>query len=179
MPIVVTSIPTLLPYQVARSEKDSAFCHVCSRFGHTVDLELSTQKNCIRNHEVNAPIQCTLLFLLEFTEWCEDFKWIHDRSAGHGSERNGIAETAVRQVNEGTSSLLVLSGLPGSSRVGAMECHYYLRKCSGFGGRYRTWRRMCPHRNPPTERSQIRKVRLQKWRHKNGSTAFMLTSART
>ena len=89
-----------------------------------------------------------IAILLEFTEWCEDFKWIHDRSAGHRSERNGIAETAVRQVNEGTSSLLVLSGLPGSSRVGAMECHYYLRKCSGFGGRYRTWRRMCPHRNP-------------------------------
>ena len=28
------------------------------------------------------------------------------------------------------------------------------------------------------ERSQIRKVMLQKWRHKNGSIVFMLTSAK-
>ena len=35
--------------------------------------------------------------------------------------------------------------------------------------------RMCPH-IPLKERPQIRKVMLQKWRHKNGSTVFMLTS---
>ena len=37
---------------------------------------------------------------------------------------------------------------------------------------------MCSH-IPPKERTQIRKVRLQKWRHKNGSTVFILTSANT
>ena len=35
----------------------------------------------------------------------------------------------------------------------------------------------CPH-IPLQEKTQIRKVMLQKWRHKNGSTVFMLTSAK-
>ena len=42
----------------------------------------------------------------------------------------------------------------------------------------RTWRRMCPH-IPLKERSRIRKVMLQKWRHTNGSTVFILTSLKT
>ena len=37
---------------------------------------------------------------------------------------------------------------------------------------------MCSH-IPLKERTQIRKVMLQKWRHQNGSTVFMLTSAKT
>ena len=36
----------------------------------------------------------------------------------------------------------------------------------------------CSH-IPLKERNQIRKVMLQKWRHKNGSMVFMLTSAKT
>ena len=36
---------------------------------------------------------------------------------------------------------------------------------------------MCSH-IPLKERTQIRKVRLQKWRYKNGSIVFMLTSAK-
>ena len=39
---------------------------------------------------------------------------------------------------------------------------------------WRTWRRMSPH-ILLKERSQIWKVMLQKWRHKNGSTVFILT----
>ena len=35
---------------------------------------------------------------------------------------------------------------------------------------------MCSH-IPLKERPQIRKATLQKWRHKNGSTVFILTSA--
>ena len=42
---------------------------------------------------------------------------------------------------------------------------------------WRIWRRMCSH-IPLKERTQIRKMRLQKWRHKNGSTVFTLTSAK-
>ena len=34
---------------------------------------------------------------------------------------------------------------------------------------------MCPH-IPLKERSQVRNVMLQKWRHKNGSTVSILTS---
>ena len=41
-----------------------------------------------------------------------------------------------------------------------------------------TWRRMCSH-IPLKEKSQIRKVTLQKWRHKNGSTVFILNSLKT
>ena len=37
---------------------------------------------------------------------------------------------------------------------------------------------MCSH-IPLKERTQIRKVILQKWRHKNGSTVFTFTSAKT
>ena len=40
---------------------------------------------------------------------------------------------------------------------------------------WRTWRRMCSH-IPLKERTQIRKVMLRKWRHKNWSTIFILTS---
>ena len=43
---------------------------------------------------------------------------------------------------------------------------------------WRTWRHFCSH-IPLKERTQIRKVMLQKWRHKNGSTVFMLYSAKT
>ena len=55
------------------------------------------------------------------------------------------------------------------------------RKAFLFGCRLsqwiqRIWRRMCSH-IPLKEWSQIRK--LQKWRHKNRSTVFMLTSAKT
>ena len=43
----------------------------------------------------------------------------------------------------------------------------------------RTWKRMCSH-IPLQERTQIRKaMMLHKWRHKNGSTVFMLTSSET
>ena len=42
----------------------------------------------------------------------------------------------------------------------------------------RTWRRMCSH-IPLQGRTQIRKAMLQKSRHKNGSTIFMLASAKT
>ena len=43
---------------------------------------------------------------------------------------------------------------------------------------WRTWRHLCSH-IPLKERTQIRKVMLQKWRHKNGSTVFMLNCAKT
>ena len=43
---------------------------------------------------------------------------------------------------------------------------------------WRTWRRMCPH-VPLKERSQIRKVMLQKWRHKHGSTVSFHTTPKT
>ena len=48
---------------------------------------------------------------LEFGKACEDLSWNHCTSTPHRSERNGIAERAVRRVKEGTSAVLLQSGL--------------------------------------------------------------------
>ena len=48
---------------------------------------------------------------LEFGHACEDFAWNHCTSTPHRSETNGIAERAVRRVKEGTSAVLLQSGL--------------------------------------------------------------------
>ena len=48
---------------------------------------------------------------LEFGKACEDLYWNHCTSTPHRSETNGIAERAVRRVKEGTSAVLLQSGL--------------------------------------------------------------------
>ena len=48
---------------------------------------------------------------LEFGKACEDLSWNHCTSTQHRSETNGIAERAVRRVKEGTSAVLLQSGL--------------------------------------------------------------------
>ena len=48
---------------------------------------------------------------LEFGKSCEDLIWNHRTSTPHRSETNGIAERAVRRVKEGTSAVLLPSGL--------------------------------------------------------------------
>ena len=45
----------------------------------------------------------------------------------HRSETNGIAERAVRRVKEGTSAVLLQSGLNGSWWADSVECFSYLR----------------------------------------------------
>ena len=49
--------------------------------------------------------------LLEFGKACEDLSWNHCTSTPHRSETNGIAERAVRRVKEGTSAVLLQSGV--------------------------------------------------------------------
>ena len=51
---------------------------------------------------------------LEFGKACEDLSWNHCTSTPHRSETNGIAERPVRRVKEGTSALLLQSGLDES-----------------------------------------------------------------
>ena len=51
---------------------------------------------------------------LEFGKACEDLSWNHCTSTPHRSETNGIAERAVRRVKEGTSAVLLQSGLDES-----------------------------------------------------------------
>ena len=64
---------------------------------------------------------------LEFGKACDDLSWNHCTSAPHRSETNGIAERAVRRVKEGTSAVLLQSGLNESWWADSMECYTYLR----------------------------------------------------
>ena len=64
---------------------------------------------------------------LEFGKTCEDLSWNHCTSTPHRSETNGIAERAVRRVKEGTSAVLLQSGLKESWWADSMECYTYLR----------------------------------------------------
>ena len=63
----------------------------------------------------------------EFGKSYEDFSWTHSTSTLHRSETNGIAERAVRRVKEGTSAVLLQSGLDEKWWVGSMEFYCYLR----------------------------------------------------
>ena len=64
---------------------------------------------------------------LEFGKACEDLSWNHCTSTPHRSETNGIAERAERRVKEGTSAVLLQSGLNESWWADSMECYTYLR----------------------------------------------------
>ena len=63
----------------------------------------------------------------EFGKACEDLSWNHCSSTPHRSETHGIAERAVRRVKEGTSAVLLQSGLNESWWADSMECYTYLR----------------------------------------------------
>ena len=64
---------------------------------------------------------------LDYGKACEDLSWNHCSSAPHRSETNGIAERAVRRVKEGTSAVLLRSGLDEEWWADSMECCTYLR----------------------------------------------------
>ena len=55
------------------------------------------------------------------------WSWNHCTSTPHRSETNGIGERAVRRVKEGTSAVLLQSGLNESWWADSMECYTYLR----------------------------------------------------
>ena len=64
---------------------------------------------------------------IEFGKACEDIAWNHCASTPHRSETNGIAERAVLRVKEGTSAVLLQSGLKENWWADSMECYTYLR----------------------------------------------------
>ena len=64
---------------------------------------------------------------LECGKACEDLSWNHCTSTPHRSETNGIAERAARRVKEGTSAVLLQSGLNENWWADSMECYTYLR----------------------------------------------------
>ena len=57
----------------------------------------------------------------------EDLSWTHRTSAPHRSETGGVAERAVRRVKEGTSAVLLQSGLDEKWWADSMGCHCRLR----------------------------------------------------
>ena len=69
----------------------------------------------------------TLTSPWKFDKACEDLSWNHCTSTPHRSETNGIAERAVRRVKEGTSAVLLQSGLDENWWADSMECYTYLR----------------------------------------------------
>ena len=64
---------------------------------------------------------------LELGKSCEDLSWNHCTSTPYRSETNGIAESVVRRVKEGTSAVLLQSGLDEKWWADSMECYTYLR----------------------------------------------------
>ena len=65
--------------------------------------------------------------LMGFGKACEGLSWNHRTSTPHRSETNGIAERAVRRVKEGTSAVLLQSGLDKRWWSDSIECYCYLR----------------------------------------------------
>ena len=64
---------------------------------------------------------------MEFAKACEDLSWNHCTSTPHRSETYGIAERAVRRIKEGTSAVLLQSGLDEKWWADSMECYCHLR----------------------------------------------------
>ena len=69
---------------------------------------------------------------LEFGKACEDLSWNHCTSTPHRSETNGIAKRAGRRVKEGTSAVLLQSGLDEKWWADSMECCCNLRNIQDF-----------------------------------------------
>ena len=59
---------------------------------------------------------------LEFGKACEDLSWNHCTSTPHRSETNGIAEREVRRIKEGTSAVLLQSGLDEKWWAASIPC---------------------------------------------------------
>ena len=64
---------------------------------------------------------------MEFGKSRVELSWNHCTSTPHRSETNGIAERAVRRVIDGTSAVLLQSGLDNEWWADSMECYCNLR----------------------------------------------------
>ena len=69
---------------------------------------------------------------VEFGKSCEELLWNHRTSTSHQSETHGIAERAVRRIKEGTSVVLLQSGLDEKWSADSMECCCCLRNVQGL-----------------------------------------------
>ena len=66
---------------------------------------------------------------MDFGKACEDLSWNHRT---HRSETNGIAERPMRRVKEGTSAVLLQSGLDERWWSDSMECYICLGNVQDF-----------------------------------------------
>ena len=69
---------------------------------------------------------------LENGKSCEELSCNHCTSTPHRSETNGIAERAVRREKEGTSAVLLQSGLDENWWADSMEGYTYLRNVTNL-----------------------------------------------
>ena len=108
------------PKRQLRISKQSSICSRGTGSSYSMDPGESVKKeNFTRNPEKLAKVPGTReetisLFSdnsLEFGKACEDLSWNHCTSTPHRSETYGIAGRAVRRVKEGTSAVLLQSGL--------------------------------------------------------------------
>ena len=69
---------------------------------------------------------------LECGKSCEELSWNRCTSTPHRSQTIGIVDSAVRRVKEGTSAVLMQSGLGNEWWAASMECCCYLRNIQDF-----------------------------------------------
>ena len=112
----------------------------------------------------------TLTIHWNLAKSCEDLSWNHRSSTPDRSETNGIAETAVRRMKEGTSTALLQSGLDEKWWAHSMECYCYLRNvqrptpCSQTLKNWKTWTR---------QRSTLEESMQKKYqRHKRENISY-------
>ena len=87
-----------------------------------------TQKNLLKFLEPTSKPKVTYTDnSFEFDKFCGELSLNHCTSTPHRSETNEIAERAVRRVKEGTSAVLLQSGLGNERWADSMERHCYLR----------------------------------------------------
>ena len=70
--------------------------------------------------------------LLVFGKSCEELSWNHRTTTPCRSETSEIAERAVRRVKEGTSAVLLQSGLNEKWWSDSMKWYYYLQNVQDF-----------------------------------------------
>ena len=125
------------PQWQLRISKQSPICSRGSGLGHSMDPSISVQnKNFTRNPEKVATVPGVRQEAYSHLHWqflgirqslWRSLSWNRCTSTPHRSETNGIAERAVRRVKEGTSAVLLQSGLNESWWTDSMECYTSLR----------------------------------------------------
>ena len=89
-------------------------------------------ESCSRRRKSQKSSILTISF--QFFKACEELSWNHCTTTLHRSDKNGIAARAVRRIEEGSSAVLLQSGLDEMWWADSMECYCYLRNVQDFIG---------------------------------------------